>query len=126
MALAFASGLGQACAADPHLGVIEYEISCLPCHGIDGRGDGPVGKSLKSKPADLTQISRRNRGQFPYQSVINIIDGRTLAGSHTDRDMPVWGDRYRSTAPSQPDKWDRRVRAQIAALAKYIETLQEK
>ena len=42
-------------ADDLHLGVIEYEISCLPCHGIDGRGDGPLAKSLTTAPKDLVR-----------------------------------------------------------------------
>jgi mono/diheme cytochrome c family protein len=28
---------------------------CVACHGISGRGDGPVGLTLNPRPADLTQ-----------------------------------------------------------------------
>ncbi len=31
-----------------------YQERCLPCHGVSGRGDGPVGLSLNPRPADLT------------------------------------------------------------------------
>jgi copper transport protein len=31
-----------------------YQIHCLPCHGIDGRGDGPAGLRMNPPPADLT------------------------------------------------------------------------
>ena len=80
-------------ADDPHLGIIEYEISCMPCHGIDGRGDGPHAKTLKTFPADLTQIAKRNNGEFPYKKIADIIDGRATVAVHGPREMPVWGDR---------------------------------
>ena len=112
---------------DPHLGMLEYEISCMECHGLDGRGNGPRARGLKTAPADLTHIKRRNNGTFPYQAIVALIDGRWLDAAHGEREMPVWGTRYRSgAATSQPADWiDKRVGAQIAALARYVETLQE-
>ena len=115
-------------ADDPHLGILEYEISCLPCHGINGHGDGPRAKTLKIVPADLTQIAKNNKGEFPYKKVADMIDGRATVSAHGQREMPVWGDRYRASAQTnETAAWiDQRVRQQIAALAKYISTLQEK
>jgi len=112
---------------DPHLGELEYEISCLGCHGLEGRGDGSRTKALKTAPADLTQIKRQNNGTFPLEAVIALIDGRSLDAAHAERDMPVWGKRYRAgAATTESADWiDRRIRAQIAALASYIESLQE-
>ncbi len=115
-------------ADDPHLGIIEYEISCLPCHGIDGRGSGPLAKSLAVAPADLTKIAKRHNGTFPVGEIAEIIDGRSAVASHGQRVMPVWGERYRATKEtSESAEWiDKRVRAQISALVKYLATLQEK
>lgn len=31
-----------------------YQANCMMCHGIDGRGDGPVASTLNPKPADFT------------------------------------------------------------------------
>lgn len=31
-----------------------YESNCLPCHGPEGKGDGPAGLALHPPPADLT------------------------------------------------------------------------
>jgi hypothetical protein len=59
----------KAKAKDPHLGIIEYEISCMPCHGINGHGDGRLAKSLKTAPADLTKIAKSNRGKFSSDKV---------------------------------------------------------
>ena len=120
--------IADAKADDPHLGIIEYEISCLPCHGISGRGDGPRAKTLKTVPADLTQIAKHNKGAFPYEKVADMIDGRAIVSAHGQREMPVWGDRYRASAQTDESAaWiDQRVREQIAALSKYLATLQEK
>lgn len=32
-----------------------YIENCIPCHGVTGAGDGPVGRTLNPPPADLTQ-----------------------------------------------------------------------
>lgn len=31
-----------------------YNIFCVPCHGVSGKGDGPVGKKFPVPPMDLT------------------------------------------------------------------------
>jgi copper transport protein len=31
-----------------------YQRNCVPCHGVTGQGDGPVGLTLNPPPADLT------------------------------------------------------------------------
>ena len=40
----------EANADDLHLGIIEYEIACMQCHGLEGRGDGLLAKTLKTAP----------------------------------------------------------------------------
>lgn len=35
-------------------GMAIYRDQCLMCHGVDGRGTGPLAKSLEHPPADLT------------------------------------------------------------------------
>jgi mono/diheme cytochrome c family protein len=129
LALVILMGIGvQARADDPHLGVIEYEISCMPCHGINGRGDGRIARSLKTPPADLTRIAKSNGGEFPFAKVADIIDGRAIVAAHGQREMPVWGDRYRRAieADEPAAAIERRARAQITALVRYIEQIQAK
>ena len=110
-----------------HYGPVEYEISCLPCHGVDGRGDGPLAPHLAVAPPDLTGIAAANGGVFPSLRVLQIIDGRALVSAHGSRDMPVWGDRYRAQVPDDQELIDieREALARLAALVRYLESLQE-
>ena len=127
LALVFAVGRGVR-AEDEHLGIIEYELACMPCHGVDGRGDGPRARTLNARPADLTQIAKSNRGRFPAKEVAEMIDGRAAVAAHGSREMPVWGDRYRAAAEpgDSPKAVEARARTQIDALVRYLQTLQEK
>ena len=119
---------GTANAQDEHLGIIEYEVACLPCHGIEGRGDGPVAAKLKVSPADLTQITKKNGGVFPAAKVAEIIDGRADVAAHMRREMPVWGKRYRKAAAPYESSADidARARMQIDALVTYLASSQER
>jgi len=124
----FMSYVPEADAEDPHLGVIEYEISCMPCHGVEGHGDGRLAPALKIRPADLTKIAKANKGVFPASKVADIIDGREIVSIHGPREMPVWGDRYRKPIESNEPfaRIEQRARRQINALVEYLKTLQEK
>ncbi|RUV46653.1 c-type cytochrome, partial [Mesorhizobium sp. M5C.F.Ca.IN.020.29.1.1] len=78
-------------AQEMSYGEAEYLNSCAVCHGLDGKGDGPLGDVLLKRPADLTRLSERNGGAFPYSRVFATIDGRYALPSHGDREMPVGG-----------------------------------
>jgi mono/diheme cytochrome c family protein len=73
-----------------------FDQYCTPCHGRDAKGDGPVAKALTKAPADLTQISARNGGTFPAVRVQRFISGEEVVAAHGTRDMPIWGDLFRS------------------------------
>jgi mono/diheme cytochrome c family protein len=75
-------------------GEAEYLNSCAVCHGIEGKGDGPLEDLLIKRPSDLTSISKRNGGRFPYARVFAAIDGRVSVPSHGNRDMPIWGRQF--------------------------------
>jgi len=83
-----------ATAAEMSYGEAEYLNSCAVCHGLDGKGDGPLGDELVRRPADLTTISQRNGGTFPYARVYAVIDGGFPVPSHGEREMPVWGRQF--------------------------------
>jgi len=66
-----------------------YVENCVSCHGISGRGDGPVAASLATKPADLTQVAARRDGVWPMLEVMSIIDGYSR-NTLPREDMPVF------------------------------------
>lgn len=115
-------------AQDELSGLTEYELACMSCHGLDGRGDGPRAKELARPPADLTQIAKANGGKFPAKAVADIIDGRAAVSAHGAREMPVWGTRFRASPDASEDAQtiETRARAQIGALVRYLEAIQEK
>lgn len=39
-----------------------YEKLCSTCHGVEGKGDGPAGKTLNPKPADHTSEKIQKQG----------------------------------------------------------------
>ena len=47
-------------------GEIEYQNYCAVCHGADGKGQGIMNKYLTVRPADLTQLAKKNGGTFPF------------------------------------------------------------
>ena len=101
-------------------------MSCAVCHGEDGRGDGPVATVLTIKPADLTVLSRRNGGQFPFEHVVATIDGRTSIKAHGTREMPIWGARYEEQVSKEygPYGSESTVKARILELVHYLQGIQ--
>lgn len=68
-----------------------YRAYCASCHGVTGKGDGPVAPALTTKMPDLTAIAQRNGGVFPTDRVRKIIAGDEIVLGHGSREMPVWG-----------------------------------
>lgn len=94
-----------AAAQDVKIGQEEYRMHCAACHGLEGRGDGPIGQILKTPAPNLAQITERNGGKFPVQKIYDIIEGSSVLAAHGTRDMPLWGDRYRAAPdPQTPDQ----------------------
>ena len=102
--------------------------SCAVCHGEDARGDGPLARVLTVKPANLTELSKRNGGQFPQEKVIEAIDGRRQIIAHGIRSMPVWGTRFEAEVGKQygPYGSETVVKTRILELVHYLQTIQEK
>ena len=68
-----------------------YRAHCATCHGLEGKGDGPVAPALTTKMPDLATISQRSGGIFPTGRVRKIILGDEIITGHGSREMPVWG-----------------------------------
>ena len=103
------------------LGGYLFKTYCATCHGTSARGDGPLADSMRRKPANLTEIAKRNKGTFPKDMVFNVIDGRVKVPGHGGPDMPVWGDAFMRTAESVDEA---SVKHRIQALVDYLETVQ--
>lgn len=94
---------------------------CAPCHGLDGRGNGPVAPALRFKVPDLTQISKSADGKFPSARIRAIIEGTETVSGHGSREMPVWGPVFHQIGADQ-DLGSVRT----ANVTSYIESLQGK
>ncbi len=97
-----------------------YSTYCAVCHGTDAKGTGPLADSLKRRPADLTQLAKRNGGTYDRDQVFRIIDGRNEVKGHGGGDMPVWGDAFERSADAGPQA----VKDRVDALVEYLNTLQ--
>lgn len=120
----------SAFAADKtDLGKREYESNCVLCHGKDLRGGAYV-DFLKSTPPDLTQLTKRNGGVFPFERVYSVIDGRQELKPHGTREMPIWGKDYQIKAAEYyvDVNYDVEayVRGRIFALIDYLNRVQAK
>jgi mono/diheme cytochrome c family protein len=99
-----------------------YRAYCAACHGAGGKGDGPVGRALKSAPTDLTQLAKGNAGKFPELRVFGAISGDVQVPAHGSKDMPVWGALFLRLNDSDASKAKLRIRN----LTKYIASIQTK
>jgi mono/diheme cytochrome c family protein len=118
------------------VGKLEYQASCAACHAADGKGNGPVAAALITKPADLTTLSKKNNGVFPFGRIYDTIDGRSEFKSHGTREMPIWGFRFSPTpvpgfSPGGPfldPLFDREqvIKSRILAIIDYLYRIQEK
>lgn len=99
-----------------------YLAYCASCHGKEGKGDGPVARTLEIPPADLTALSKKNDGKFPSAEVANAITGRAGAPAHGSKEMPVWGPIFLNMAHGHESE----VRLRVANLTDYIKSLQQK
>lgn len=86
-----------------------YQHYCASCHGLDGRGSGPVTPALKTIPPDLTRIEKKG-GRFPAEELQKAIAGQNGVNVHGTNEMPVWG----TVLPKK----------EIASLVKYLESIQ--
>ena len=98
----------------------EFQRHCALCHGLDGRGGGPLAEAMKAAPTDLTQLAARNNGEFPSGRVADVIRNGGGVLGHGSSAMLAWGTYFAERR--QPNV----ARERIAALVSYIKSLQQK
>jgi mono/diheme cytochrome c family protein len=99
-----------------------YVKFCASCHGATARGDGPIAKSLKTTPADLTLIAQRY-GQFPTKRIEEVVDGRVKVDEHGPSAMPVWGEEFTRAEAGQAEA-ERDTATVIHKIVEYLKSLQ--
>ena len=114
-----AQGQSAAAATGDYL----FRTYCAACHGTSAKGDGPLADSMRKRPSDLTEIAKRNKGVFPRDLVLKMVDGREPVKGHGGPDMPVWGDVFaRSAGGADPGV----VKTRLEALVAYLEAIQSR
>lgn len=99
-----------------------FKQYCASCHGADGKGRGPATPGLNTRVRDLSTLSKRHGGKFPFEYVENVLRFGPGLSAHGSSEMPVWGpifqylENYNEAA----------VRQRIRNLCDYIESLQTK
>jgi mono/diheme cytochrome c family protein len=99
-----------------------YANYCAPCHGVDGKGQGPVAPALKTPPPDLTVLSKFNHGKYPDAHIVEVLRNGADIPSHGSADMPVWGPILGKMNQTNPQ--DKMLR--ISNLSRYLESIQAK
>lgn len=109
-------------------GRTEYLVHCASCHGMDGKGAGPVAEFLKQRPTNLTLLAKNNGGTFPEKRLYDVIDGTAIVGAHGTREMPVWGEVFARQASNTFNRaeTEREVRGRITRLIDYLKSMQKK
>lgn len=65
-----------------------FETTCSPCHGPDGKGDGPAGANLNPKPRNFHELSGWTNGPTFEGMYITLQDGITARGMASYANIP--------------------------------------
>ncbi len=112
-------GAAPVAAGDVPSGNDLYVSHCAVCHGLDGRGQGPLAQAMKLVPADLTQIAAKHDGTFPDAKVSDVIRNGGAVLGHGSTAMLPWGLYFSERHNPAVGK------ARIKALVGYLKSLQE-
>jgi mono/diheme cytochrome c family protein len=99
-----------------------FKQYCAACHGADGKGRGPATPTLNTRVPDLTTLSKRHEGKFPFEYVESVLRFGPGLSAHGSAEMPVWGPIFQYLENYN----DAAVRQRIRNLCEYIESIQQK
>lgn len=109
----------------PQDGKALFMENCAVCHGENAKGNGPMARSMKKAPKDLTLIKVRHGNAFPRAKMMSVIDGYArsdMAGPG----MPEFGALLEGdlvpydSGDGKPTPTPRK----LVALAEYLESIQ--
>lgn len=136
LAIALTPGLGTAqqptnvkavpiVQSDPSSGKQMYTDYCAPCHGREGKGNGPAAAAMKTPPTNLSLLAKNNGGKYPDAHVSAVLTFGDEKKAHGSKEMPVWGQLFQSLDWTSSTK-DMEAKQRINRLNTYIESLQAK
>jgi len=131
LAAALAAGMGYADQStskvvipvnktSPTSGKQMYTSYCAPCHGVDGKGNGPAASALKAQPTDLTELAKKYHGKFPDTHIVSVLQFGADIPAHGSAAMPVWGPILGQM--NRANAQEKQLR--LSNLSRYIRTLQ--
>lgn len=101
-------------AGDADAGKVIFDTNCMTCHGMTGKGDGPLSAALDPKPRDLST------GVFKFDTDADGTPGgdTDLSNVITQGAMAFGGSALMAPWPAFSD-------ADVANVIAYIRTLKE-
>ena len=112
--LAFAMPLTAFAAGDATAGKAVFMANCMSCHGMTGKGDGPVGSALNPPPRDFST------GSFKYDT-----DKDSTAGADVDLTAVIKKGAAAFGGSPMMAPWPTLTDAQIADVIAYIRSLKQ-
>ena len=82
ISLTIPHGVVESATGDTQKGKQVFQTFCQVCHGPQGKGDGPVGMSLKPPPANLSSDKVQNTKDDELMNI--LIKGKPGTA------MPAW------------------------------------
>jgi len=107
-------------SADSPSGAALYNQHCLACHGTDLKDAGPFHPPYRTPP-DLTTLTLRHGGKFPFTYVSKVLRNGVTLPAHGPAEMPVWGSEF--AARNRLD--ESQIATRIRNLANYIKIMQK-
>jgi high-affinity iron transporter len=93
--LAHPGSIDHEAMGDPEQGRVMFQQYCSACHGVSGKGDGPLAKIMTPKPADLTNHMGHRHGSGDQLSrhdyLLKVITGGGASVGKSPA-MPKWED----------------------------------
>jgi mono/diheme cytochrome c family protein len=104
----------MASAGDAAAGKPVFQANCSSCHGMTGKGDGPVGAALTPPPRDFS------KGDFKYDT-----DGDGKPGADADLKNVITKGALAYGGSPLMAPWPTLTAAQIDDVVAYIRSLKE-
>ncbi len=93
------------------------------------KGEGRSQDYFRWRLRDLTKLSERADGTFPFPRVYSILVSGMEEAGHGDSQMPIWGDYFMADALEDrgvlPGDAIAIAVGRITSLAYYLESIQE-